>query len=300
MAIFIDEPLWPAHGTQWSHLVSDDSLTELHRFAGSIGIPARAFDGDHYDVPAAMLGDMVSAGARRVDTRAMVRILAASGLRAARPRSAKPHYRSRDKSLIAAVVTPGDTVELDVGELDVGAAPVPSELQGYDGFLTGATFGEVIAKARALEPAVDAVVVVDGADAADGGAVERLRTVYLEGTAIDGRSNYRHPAGAWVLGRVHWAAARDGGRPDVEPDDEAVTEGNSMASPRDVEIRDTTIRLGQLLKLAGIIGDGSEAKTILADGGVSVNGEPEDRRGRQVHPGDIVDAAGETVRVVAS
>lgn len=73
-----------------------------------------------------------------------------------------------------------------------------------------------------------------------------------------------------------------------------------MASPRDVEIRDSAIRLGQLLKLAGIIGDGSEAKMFLAGGDVSVNGEPEDRRGRQVRPGDVVDAAGESVRVVAS
>lgn len=63
------------------------------------------------------------------------------------------------------------------------------------------------------------------------------------------------------------------------------------------EIGDSAIRLGQLLKLAGIIGDGSEAKDLLAGGEVTVNGVPEDRRGRQIHPGDVVDAAGETVRV---
>jgi ribosome-associated protein len=56
----------------------------------------------------------------------------------------------------------------------------------------------------------------------------------------------------------------------------------------DVPIRGDTIRLGQLLKLAGIAGDGGEAKARLAAGGVLVNGEPEDRRGRQVHPGDVV------------
>ena len=57
-----------------------------------------------------------------------------------------------------------------------------------------------------------------------------------------------------------------------------------------------TIRLGQLLKLAGIARSGGEAKALLA-GGVLVNGVAEARRGRQLHPGDLVEAGGETVRV---
>jgi ribosome-associated protein len=67
----------------------------------------------------------------------------------------------------------------------------------------------------------------------------------------------------------------------------------------DIPIRGDTIRLGQLLKLAGVIGSGAEVKALLADAGaVHVNGEPESRRGRQLHPGDIVAAAGEEFRLV--
>jgi ribosome-associated protein len=67
---------------------------------------------------------------------------------------------------------------------------------------------------------------------------------------------------------------------------------------RDIAIRDEVIRLGQLLKLAGLAGGGGEAKAIIADG-VTVNGEPESRRGRQLRHGDVVSAAGEELRVVA-
>jgi ribosome-associated protein len=69
------------------------------------------------------------------------------------------------------------------------------------------------------------------------------------------------------------------------------------AEPQDVPIRGHMIRLGQLLKLAGIAQDGGEAKALLEDGHVHVNGAVELRRGRQLHPGDVVTAAGETVRV---
>ena len=51
MAILVDEPLWWWRGRRWCHLVSDVSLTELHEFAATIGIPARSFQGDHYDIP---------------------------------------------------------------------------------------------------------------------------------------------------------------------------------------------------------------------------------------------------------
>jgi ribosome-associated protein len=65
----------------------------------------------------------------------------------------------------------------------------------------------------------------------------------------------------------------------------------------DVEIRGEMIRLGQLLTFAGITGSGAEAKLLLAEGGVTVNGEAETRRGRQLHRGDVIAAAGETLRV---
>ena len=65
----------------------------------------------------------------------------------------------------------------------------------------------------------------------------------------------------------------------------------------EIEIRGDTIRLGQLLKLSGIAGSGAEAKALLLETGVTVNGEPETRRGRQLHPGDVVAVAGESVRI---
>ena len=81
MAIYLDPPVWPAHGTHFSHLVSDTSLEELHAFAAASGIPDRAFDGDHYDVPERRFEDLVAAGAVPVEARVLVRKLIASGLR---------------------------------------------------------------------------------------------------------------------------------------------------------------------------------------------------------------------------
>ena len=68
--------------------------------------------------------------------------------------------------------------------------------------------------------------------------------------------------------------------------------------PREVAIRGDTIRLGQLLKLAGVVGGGGELKRFLAGTPVLVNGEPEARRGRQLHPGDVIAVGGEQLRIV--
>jgi hypothetical protein len=81
MAVYLDPPLWPAHGTHFSHLISDTSLEELHRFAVAAGIPEGAFDGDHYDVSEARYDALVEAGAIPVEARILVRTLIASGLR---------------------------------------------------------------------------------------------------------------------------------------------------------------------------------------------------------------------------
>ncbi|MDA8291055.1 MAG: RNA-binding S4 domain-containing protein [Actinomycetota bacterium] len=61
-----------------------------------------------------------------------------------------------------------------------------------------------------------------------------------------------------------------------------------------------TIRLGQFLKLAGVVAVGSDARRLLADGSVSVNGEQETRRGRTLVPGDLVRVGRAAARVAAS
>ncbi|PWD51911.1 DUF4031 domain-containing protein [Serinibacter arcticus] len=81
MAVLVDPPAWPAHGTLWSHLVSDTSLAELHTFAALAGVPARSFDVDHYDVPASRHAELVARGAAPVSGRDLIRRLVAGGLR---------------------------------------------------------------------------------------------------------------------------------------------------------------------------------------------------------------------------
>lgn len=68
----------------------------------------------------------------------------------------------------------------------------------------------------------------------------------------------------------------------------------------DVPIRDESIRLGQFLKLANLIDSGSDAKELMIQGAVSVNGEVETRRGRQLAPGDVVELGGLQARVVST
>jgi hypothetical protein len=65
----------------WSHLASDCSYDELHAFAASLGVPARGFDRDHYDVPAELFDAAVAAGAVPVRSRELVQRLLAAGLR---------------------------------------------------------------------------------------------------------------------------------------------------------------------------------------------------------------------------
>ena len=70
-----------------------------------------------------------------------------------------------------------------------------------------------------------------------------------------------------------------------------------MSAPREVVIRDESIRLGQFLKLADLVAYGAEAKPLLMRGLVSVNGEVETRRGRQLAKGDVVTLGEQSVRV---
>ncbi|MGL5930689.1 MAG: DUF4031 domain-containing protein [Dermatophilaceae bacterium] len=113
MAILIDPPRPERFGRRWSHLVSDTDLDELHAFAERLGIPRRAFEGDHYDIPEERYPDVVAAGARPTSGRDLVRALAASGLRMPKRRGDRGVARARDVLL-------ADGVRVDV---DLIASP---------------------------------------------------------------------------------------------------------------------------------------------------------------------------------
>lgn len=72
------------------------------------------------------------------------------------------------------------------------------------------------------------------------------------------------------------------------------------SAPVDVEVRGGTIRLGQFLQLAGLVDTGADAKAVIGDGLVSVDGEVDTRRGRQLHGGEVVAVPGHQARVVAA
>ena len=72
-----------------------------------------------------------------------------------------------------------------------------------------------------------------------------------------------------------------------------------MSSPLEVPIRDESIRLGQLLKLAGVVDDGAMARSVIELGEVTVDGAVEVRRGAQVRPGQSVGYAGQSLIVVS-
>jgi ribosome-associated protein len=69
------------------------------------------------------------------------------------------------------------------------------------------------------------------------------------------------------------------------------------AEVQEIEIEGDMIRLGQLLKLSALADSGADARELLLASEVTVNGEPEARRGRQLHRGDIVAVGEQTVRV---
>ncbi|MEO6143376.1 MAG: RNA-binding S4 domain-containing protein [Dermatophilaceae bacterium] len=73
-----------------------------------------------------------------------------------------------------------------------------------------------------------------------------------------------------------------------------------MADPIEVPIRDQTIRLGQLLKLAGVVDDGAHARSLIEDGEVSVDGQVDRRRGRQVRHGSTVELGETRIRVTST
>ena len=68
---------------------------------------------------------------------------------------------------------------------------------------------------------------------------------------------------------------------------------------QEIRIRDEYIKLGQALKLAGLVGSGVEAKMLIQDGLVIVNGEVDIRRGRKLVPGDVFSLDGNDVKVIS-
>ncbi len=81
MTVLVDPAVWPWRGQRWSHLVSDVSYDELHEFAARLGVPRRAFQGDHYDIPASLREPALALGAQPVPARELLHRLKAAGLR---------------------------------------------------------------------------------------------------------------------------------------------------------------------------------------------------------------------------
>lgn len=125
MSLLVDECRWVWRGRRWCHLVSDQNLDELHRFVVGLGLPRRAFQGDHYDLHEDLRAAAVMLGAEPVDSRTLVRRLRHAGLRM-RPGGAR----------LAAPPLPADRVALVLARfhqiLDVGAviSVSPTTLHG--------------------------------------------------------------------------------------------------------------------------------------------------------------------------
>jgi hypothetical protein len=81
LTILVDPAIWPYRDRKWCHLVSDESYDELHAFADRLGIPRRAFQGDHYDLPEDHRARAIELGATPVPSRELVRRLIGAGLR---------------------------------------------------------------------------------------------------------------------------------------------------------------------------------------------------------------------------
>jgi muramoyltetrapeptide carboxypeptidase len=132
VTLFIDPPNSAGHGRLWSHLASDASYDELHRFASTLGVPPRGFDRDHYDIPAERYDAVVAAGATPVSSRDLIVLLKQAGLRRRKPEALAPKKPGR--SLIraerlhagdrVAVVSPAGPVPTE--RLDAGLAVVES------------------------------------------------------------------------------------------------------------------------------------------------------------------------------
>jgi muramoyltetrapeptide carboxypeptidase len=121
VTLLIDPPNSAGHGRLWSHLASDTSYDELHRFASALGIPRRGFDRDHYDIPAERYDEVVAAGAQPVSSRVIVARLSRAGLRRRKPGTLAPR-RPGSPLLRARRLRAGDKVAVVAP-----AGPVPEQ-----------------------------------------------------------------------------------------------------------------------------------------------------------------------------
>lgn len=117
MAILVDQAVWAWRGRRWAHLVSDHDYDELHRFAAGLGLPRRAFQGDHYDVPTDFRATAIEQGAEAVDCRELVRRLRLSGLR----------LSPAERRQLPAQVVPGPVLEGEMGPIGAEETGPPEE-----------------------------------------------------------------------------------------------------------------------------------------------------------------------------
>ena len=132
LTLLIDPPNAPGHGRLWSHLASDRSFDELHRFASTLGIPQRGFDRDHYDIPAERYDAVVAAGAVPVTSRELIERLKAAGLRRRKAQALggrkpgrslvrAPRLRAGDRVAVVAPAGPVTPERLDAGLAVLGS-----------------------------------------------------------------------------------------------------------------------------------------------------------------------------------
>ncbi len=221
MSIWVDPPMWPRHGTQFAHLISDASLAELHDFATGVGLHPRSFDGDHYDVPVERYAAVLAAGATAVSGSELVRRLLASGLRLRKRRGDHPVAR-----LTGVTFPDGTRADVDLvasGRLlereTVFAAMV--FLRDGDGRFAvvhsprreswGSPGGWLEPGESAVQAAVREVLEETGIELSE----EQLRAVAYERFEITGEAR-----GRWLPGRSHlqvFRAGVSGARPPLRP-----------------------------------------------------------------------------------
>lgn len=163
MTLLIDPPSWEGHGRLWSHLASDESFEELHGFAARLGIPRRALDRDHYDIPAERYAEVVAAGAVPVTSRELIVRIQAAGLRRRKADALRPR-RAGQPLLRARRLVRGDTVAVVA---PAGPAPVDRLDAGLEVLRSWGLVVRELPHARGRLADLDYLAAGDAARAAD-------------------------------------------------------------------------------------------------------------------------------------